>query len=96
MPYYKGTGLQTSKINLENPITPVTTGGKGLQMYQQNEGSALNYAKSMDQNIEAPGKTIGGGLTSGLMGAGAGTAIGGLGPGTAIGGIVGMAGYYLS
>lgn len=108
MSYYKGMGLQMPDTTVGNPIKPVSTGGKDLEMYQNSEGSAMKYATSMEKNIPIPGKTTGGAVTSGLAGAGAGASIGAAvgtgastgssaGPwGALIGAIVGAAGYYLS
>ena len=88
MPGLEIPGLQ------ETMFTPKSTGLDKAMGLMSKSRSTLG---STQPNIPEPGKTIGGGLTSGLAGAGAGAAMSGGNPiGSGVGAAVGLAGYYLS
>ena len=88
MPGLEIPGLQ------ETMFTPKSTGLDKAMGLMSKSRSTLG---STQPNIPEPGKTVGGGLTSGLAGAGAGASMSGGNPiGAGAGAIVGLAGYYLS
>lgn len=103
MMYEKNTarGLTREIPGIEPIFKPRAT---GLDKAMDFMGKSQGMAGAMQPNIPNPGKTAGGGLTSGLAGAGAGASIGTAvstaamaGPvGAGIGAAVGIAGYYLS
>ena len=97
----EGFDMPGLEIPTVEPIfKPQTTGlDRAMGLMSKSQGAA----GAMQPNIPLPGKTVGGGLTSGLAGAGAGAAIAGAssgaisGPvGAGVGSLVGIAGYYLS